>query len=198
MCLDSLPDPAVASAVGAIFLADAAAYGGMRYNLGGDRRISVFVDEVANVVNRPLIEILNKGAEAGIYTTCAMQTLADLVQRLGSEEAARMALGNLNNLVALRSKDRPTQDFIVETFGKTTIHSTRVGLNVGIDSHLVDFSSGYSKQVSETTEERVPADVIGKLPNLQYFASISGRLIKGRALIIDPGNTGHSRDGEDT
>ena len=75
--LDSLPDPAVASAIGAIFLADLAALAGIRYNLGGDRRISLFVDEISNVINQPLIEILNKGAEGGIYTTCAMQTLAE-------------------------------------------------------------------------------------------------------------------------
>ncbi|MBT9597768.1 MAG: conjugative transfer system coupling protein TraD, partial [Vitreoscilla sp.] len=136
MCLDSLPDPSVASAIGALALADLAARAGMRYNLGGYRRISLFVDEVSNVINQPLIEILNKGAEGGIFTTCAMQTLADLAKRLGSEAAARMALGNLNNLIALRSKDRPTQDFIVETFGKTAIHSLRVGLSSGGDTHL--------------------------------------------------------------
>lgn len=187
MCLDSLPDPAVASAIGAITLSDLAAYIGMGYNLGGNRRISLFVDEVANVINQPLIEILNKGAEGGIYTTVAMQTLADLAMRLGSEEAARMALGNLNNLIALRSKDRPTQDFIVETFGKTGIHSMRVGLNDASDAHLGDFTSAYSVQVSEAMEERVPVDMLGKLPNLQYFASIAGRLIKGRFQILDPG-----------
>jgi conjugal transfer pilus assembly protein TraD len=152
MCLDSLPDPSVATAIGALALADLAARAGMRYNLGGYRRISLFVDEVSNVINQPLIEILNKGAEGGIFTTCAMQTLADLARRLGSEDAARMALGNLNNLIALRSKDRPTQDFVVESF-----------------------------------EEMVPADVLGKLPNLQYFASVSGgRIIKGRFPILDP------------
>jgi hypothetical protein len=129
MCLDSLPDPSVASAIGALALADLAARAGMRYNLGGYRRISLFVDEVSNVINQPLIEILNKGAEGGIFTTCAMQTLADLAKRLGSEDAARMALGNLNNLIALRTKDRPTQDFVVETFGKTAIHTVRVGLS---------------------------------------------------------------------
>ena len=33
----------------------------------------------------------------------------------------------------------------------------------------------------------VPADVLGKLPNLQYFASVSGgRIIKGRFPILDP------------
>ena len=35
----------------------------------------------------------------------------------------------------------------------------------------------------------VPAEVLGKLPNLQYFASVSGgRIIKGRFPIIDPDN----------
>jgi conjugal transfer pilus assembly protein TraD len=187
MCLDSLPDPAVASSIGAIWLADLAAFAGMRYNLGGDRRIALFVDELSNVINLPLIEILNKGAEGGTHTTCAMQTLADLAKRLGSGEAARMALGNLNNLIALRSKDRPTQDFIVETFGKTAIHTMRVGLNSAADAHLGDFTSVYSAQVSESLAESVPADVLGKLPNLQYFASVSGgRLIKGRFPILDP------------
>ena len=32
---------------------------GMRYNLGIYRRIALFVDEVANVINQPLIEILH-------------------------------------------------------------------------------------------------------------------------------------------
>ena len=111
----------------------------------------------------------------------------DLAKRLGSEDAARMALGNLNNLIALRTKDRPTQDFVVETFGKTAIHTVRVGLSSGSDAHLGDFSSSYSTQLTESFEEVVPADVLGKLPNLQYFASVSGgRIIKGRFPIIDP------------
>ena len=187
MCVDSLPDPSVASAIGALALADLAARAGMRYNLGAYRRISLFVDEVSNVINLPLIEILNKGAEGGIYSTCAMQTLADLARRLGSEDAARMVLGNLNNLIALRTKDGPTQEFVVETFGSTSIHTLRVGLNHGADAHLGDFSSSYSTQITETQEEAVPADILGKLPNLHYFASVSGgRRIKGRFQIIDP------------
>jgi hypothetical protein len=194
MCLDSLPDPSVASAIGALALADQAARAGMRYNLGGYRRIALFVDEVSNVINQPLIEILNKGAEGGIFTTCAMQTLADLAKRLGSEDAARMALGNLNNLIALRTKDRPTQDFVVETFGKTAIHTVRVGLSHGSDAHLGDFSSSYSTQLTESFEEMVPADVLGKLPNLQYFASVSGgRIIKGRFPILDPDGDSRAR-----
>ena len=40
-------------------------------------------------------------------------------------------------------------------------------------------------QVTESLEETVPSDILGKLPNLQYFASVSGgRLIKGRFPIL--------------
>ncbi len=186
MCLDSLPDPSVASAIGALALADLAARAGMRYNLGLHCNISLFVDEVTNVINLPLIEILNKGAEGGIQTTVAMQTLADMAKRLGSEDAARMALGNLNNLIAFRSKDRLTQDFIVETFGQTGIHSVRVGMNSGSDVHIGDYSAGHSRMVSETMEDRVPASVLGQLPNLQFFSSIAGgRLCKGRFTLLE-------------
>jgi conjugal transfer pilus assembly protein TraD len=186
MCLDSLPDSAVASAIGALALADLAARAGMLYNLGQYRRVALFVDEVSNVINTPLIEILNKGAEGGIYTTVALQTLADLAQRLGSENAARMALGNLNNVFAFRTKDRLTQDFIVETFGKTGIHSLRIGQTDAADAHVGDFTSTTSAQLTETLEERIPSDILGKLPNLQYFASVSGgRLVKGRLALLD-------------
>jgi conjugal transfer pilus assembly protein TraD len=135
--------------------------------------------------HQPLIEILNKGAEGGFYTNCAMQTLADLARRLGSEEAPHMVLSNLNNLIALHSKDRPTQDFIVETFSKTAIHTLRVGINTAADTHLGDFTSVHTAQVGESLEETAPSDILGKLPNLQYFASVSGgRLIKGRFPIL--------------
>jgi len=187
MCLDSLPDPSVASAIGAMCLADLAARSGIRYNLGGYRRISLFVDEVSNVINQPLIEIMNKGAEGGIYTTAAMQTIADMAKRLGNQEAARMALGNLNNLIAFRTKDQPTQEFVNETFGQTAIHNMKVGCNTARDSHLGDFTMVESTQISEEMSELIPTSLLGKLPNLQFFASVSGgRLCKGRFTLLDP------------
>ncbi|MBB3122188.1 conjugative transfer system coupling protein TraD [Pseudoduganella violacea] len=189
ICLDSLPDPSVASAIGAMSLADLAARSGIRYNLGGYRRISLFVDEVSNVINKPLIEIMNKGAEGGVYTTAAMQTIADLAERLGSEEAARMALGNLNNMIAFRTKDQPTQKFINETFGQTAIHNMKVGRNTAHDGHLGDFTAVDSTQITEEMNELVPMSLLGKLPNLQFFASVAGgRLCKGRLALLDPGD----------
>ena len=62
----------------------------------------------------------------------------------------------------------------------------RVGINQGADTHLGDWSAGKSVQLTESMEERVPVDILGKLPNLQYFGAVAGRLVKGRFAILDP------------
>jgi conjugal transfer pilus assembly protein TraD len=186
VALDALPDPAVASAIGAIILADLAALAGMRYNLRQQAgRISLFVDEVSNVINRPLIEILNKGAEAGLRVTVAMQTFSDLAERMGSQDAARMALGNLNNLIAFRSKDLATQEYIIETFGKTYIQDLKLSRATSVDGHIHDFTASDKQDLSSTREDIVPTDALVRLPNLQFFASVSGgKLFKGRVPIL--------------
>ncbi|MDH4393207.1 MAG: hypothetical protein QE285_17515 [Aquabacterium sp.] len=57
--------------------------------------------------------------------------------------------------------------------------------------HLGDFSASHSTQLTESFEAMVSANVPGKLPNLQYFASASGgRILKGRFTILDLGEAG--------
>jgi len=98
-----------------------------------------------------------------------------------------MALGNLNNLIAFRTKDQPTQEFVNETFGQTAIHNMKVGRNTARDGHLGDFTMVESTQISEEMSELIPTSLLGKLPNLQFFASVSGgRLCKGRFTLLDP------------
>lgn len=190
VALDALPDPQLAGAVGSILLADLASLAGERYR-ESDRpsRVALFVDECSNVINRPLIEILNKGAESGIRTTCAMQTVSDLAARLGSDAAARMALGNFNNLIALRTKDRTTQEFVAESFGKTYIASTEAALTSSSKTGPAgEFSAGVTRRMTSVREDIIPEDALGKLPNCEFFASLAGgRLVKGRVpiLIVD-------------
>lgn len=188
VCLNSLPDPVVASAIGSILLADLAGCAGARYNNPdiNRHRVSLFVDECSNVMNRSLIEILNKGAESGIRTTCAMQTVSDLAARLGDINEARMALGNFNTLVSLRTKDRATQEFVAETFGRTYIANTSTTVSSASNPENPGrFTAGYSRQLSGSREEVIAQDVLGKLPNCEYFASLAGgRIVKGRIPIL--------------
>lgn len=192
VALDALPDPVLAGAVGAMLLADLASLSGRRYREeAAPSRIALFVDECANVAGDPLIELLNKGAESGVRTTCAMQTVSDLAARLGSDAAARMALGNFNNLIALRTKDRVTQNFVAETFGKTYIASTESALSSSSRTGpACAFSAGVSRRLTNERCEIIPTDLLGRLPNGEFFASLAGgRLVKGRIpVLLDDSN----------
>ena len=188
--LDSMPNPTVASTLACIWLADLANIAGRRYNLGlsalNSKRISLFIDEVSNIINVPLIEILNKGAESGIQTTCAMQTIADLAHRMGSVEAAHVVLGNLNNLIALRTKDQMTQKFVVETLGKTYIANQTLSINNRASDNLSpDYHSGLTRQMNTELEPIFPPEFLGKLPNCEAIVQVSaGYVYKTRCPIL--------------
>lgn len=190
--LDSLSDSAVGSAVGSLILADFAAVAGDRYNHGfpKDSRIKLYVDESSEVACNPLVQLLNKGRGAGVEVTLFMQTIADMVVRLGSEAHARQLLGNLNNMIALRTKDRGTQDFVVESIGETSIQKISRGHSTGSksDDGGMEFSGSISENVSDERTEIFPPALLGRLPNLHYIAMMAGgRLIKGRLSKIVTG-----------
>jgi len=184
--LDSLSNATVGSAIGSMILADYAAVAGDTYNYVDEKnmkRIQMFVDEAAEVVNLPLIQLLNKARGAKNTLTLAAQTLPDFIARMGNEARARQILGNCNNLIALRTKDRQTQDFIVETFGQTEIQvvSKSVGSGNRTEDHGIDFTTNVSYSVQEKSVDIFLPELLGMLQNLHYIAFMSGgRLIKGR------------------
>ena len=183
--LDSLSDGTVGSAIGSIILSDLTAVAGDIYNYstGKPKKIQLVVDEAAEVVNGPLIQILNKGRGAGFVTWLLTQTLPDFIARMGSEPKARQMLGNCNNLIALRTKDRQTQDFICETFGKTDIQVVSRSHAIGsrTDDGGLHFTGNASESLQQTSVDLIPPELLGMLPDLHYFASVAGgRIIKGR------------------
>ena len=199
VCLNSLPDPTVAGAIGSLLLADLASCAGERYNDTSIARttVSLFVDECSNVINRSLIEILNKGAESGLRTTCAMQTVADLAARLGSTDEARMALGNFNSLVSLRTKDRLTQEFVAETFGRTYIGNTAATLTSASDTaHPGHFTAGVPASLSpirRTTARATSSNASGISTNRNARNSPTGgtkKTFKSPFRTATPRSTG--------
>lgn len=193
--LDALTDATIAEAVGMLLLAGLSSLAGELYNDGrsGEKAvpISLFVDETANVINRPLVELLNKGREAGIQATCAMQTTADLEAMLGSRAKALQALGNLNTCLALRTIDPGTQQFVAELFGRT------LGERSGRTASLArepgvwgGMRSAAGATVASTETPLVDASRLKDLPNGEFFLSAGGRLYKSRAPILDPDGQG--------
>lgn len=186
--LDSLADSTVGSAIGSILLADLTAVAGDRYNYGIDsiKPINVFVDEAAEVINNPTIQLLNKGRGAGFRMTIATQTFADFASRLGDENKARQVLANTNNKIALRVQDAETQKYIADGIPKIKARSMMVRYGHNVDTAIHDtYTASYQEQSMEEEADLIPPAILSELPPLHYFARLSGgRTIKGRIPIL--------------
>ena len=185
--LDSLANKTISSAVGSMLLSDLTSVAAAIYNYGGSHKIFLLVDEASEVVNDPYIAMLNKSAGAGFINVAAIQTIPDLAARFESMDKARQMLGNFNNLVAMRIKDRVTQDFVTETFGQTYVYTQQKihATSSSTEKNITHFTGSVQERVTEALEDVLPTDVLGQLPNWQYIAAVSGgRLIKGRLPII--------------
>jgi len=185
--LDALSDSMVGSAIGSILVADLAAVAGDRYNYGvGLKPVNVFIDEAAEVVNDPFIQLLNKGRGAGLRLTVATQTFADFAARTGSEAKARQVLGNINNLIALRVLDAETQQYVTDSLPKTRLKS--VLRTQGSTTHSQNpllYTGNVGERLGEEEGDLFPPALLGQLPNLHYLAILAGgRIVKGRLPIL--------------
>jgi conjugal transfer pilus assembly protein TraD len=185
--LDSLSDTMVGSAIGSILVADLAAVAGDRYNYGVSLKpVNVFIDEAAEVVNDPFIQLLNKGRGAGLRLTVATQTFADFAARTGSEAKARQVLGNINSLIALRVLDAETQQYVTDSLPKTRLRSVMLTQGSTTSSHNpLLYTGNVGERLGEEEGDLFPAALLGQLPNLHYLARLAGgRVVKGRLPIL--------------
>ena len=185
--LDNLADATVGSAVGSILLADLTAVAAERYNHPSHKfPVNVFIDEAAEVLNKPAIQLLNKGRGAYFQVYVATQTIADLEVRTGSEAQALQALGNLNNLIILRTIDGKTQKYVSETIPKTSVKTLDQGYRSGATAEApMDFSATYTESLKETEADLMPAALLGLLPDLHYFCRMAdGTAWKGQLPIL--------------
>jgi len=189
--LDSLANSEVSAAVGSLLLADMTSVAAAIYDhdpeRGDKKKIVLMVDESAEVVNDPFVQMINKGRGAGFVVISAAQTISDYQVRLGSLEKVMQMMGNFNSLFALRLKDEASQEYVAENFGETYIKARQIVHTTSskTDTNITHFSGSVQQKVGESLEALVPPETFSKLPNWQYFASISGgRIIKGRLPII--------------
>lgn len=186
--LDNLADATVGSAIGSIILADLTAVAGDRYNydLTASKPVNVFVDEAAEVINQPTIQLLNKGRGAGFRMTIATQTFADFAARLGDENKARQVLANTNNKITLGVLDAETQKYIADGIPKIKVRSMSVRYGHNVDSNLHDeYQASYQEQATDEEADLIPPGILSELPPLHFFARMSGgRTLKGRIPIL--------------
>lgn len=186
--LDSLSNKIIGSAIGSILLADIASEAGAIYNFRDKKDIYLMIDEAAEVINEQGIQILNKGGGAGVKAFIATQTTADFDVVFGSEARTNQALGNLNNVLCLRVKDRGMAEWIAKSFGETSARNINYSQSTGSGSSstFTEFSGSSSQTISEVAIPLVSPDLLTRLPGLQYFAFVAGStLYKGRLPLLD-------------
>lgn len=186
--LDSLSDNMVGSAIGSLFLSDMTAVSGDRYNYGiqDNGPVTLIVDEAAELANDKLIQLLNKAGGSNIRLVIATQTIADFASKVGSKEKARMLLGNLNNTIVFRTIDGGTQEYLAEDFPQTYIRHIEYSqaMDTGTKD-LIDFGYRINESMKETEAPLVTPQNMGVLPNLEFFAKLSGGDIwKGRIPVL--------------
>ncbi len=103
----------VGSAMGSIFLSDLTAVAGDRYNYGvNNRPVNIFVDEAAEVINDPFIQLLNKGRGAKLRLFVATQTLLTSQLDWVAKTKRSRCWGTSTTSFALRIVDGETQEYI--------------------------------------------------------------------------------------
>lgn len=185
--LDSLPDAFVGSAIGSLIASELTAVAGERYNYGvNNRHLNLYIDEAAEVLNHSVVQLLNKGRGAMFRLFIATQTIADFSARLGSESKALQVLGNLNNLIVLRTLDTKTQEYITEGIPKTWVKYVMRTQGQNTDSNEPIVHGGnQGERLMEVEADLIQPALFGMLPNLEYVAKISGgRIVKGRIPIL--------------
>lgn len=188
MGLDTLSDQTVGSMIGSIILSDLTSVAGGRYNFGkgGTLKVNLIVDELGEVINAPLIQMLNKSRGAGFRCFLLTQTMSDITTKLGSEEFTEMALGNINNDIILRLKSGKTAEYFSEGLPEVMVKrmGTQYQTSVG-HNPVAEFGGRYGETMSEDYYALIPPWAFKVLPNLHYFGNFTGgALIKGRLPIL--------------
>ncbi|MDY0007855.1 MAG: conjugative transfer system coupling protein TraD [Spongiibacteraceae bacterium] len=185
--LDSLSDSTIGSAIGSILLADLTAVAGDRYNyrVAENIPVNVYVDEAAEVINKPTIQLMNKGRGAGFRLAIFTQTYSDFVARMGNKANADQVLGNTNIQISMRVLDTATQDYITKGLPEVPISRLDVSFRHGADTESpTTFSGGTTEGVKSNDMPLFPGPMLARLPNFHFVARLAGgRFVKAMIPI---------------
>ena len=187
--LNSLADTFTSSSLGSLLLAELANVASRAYNYSeGDMTpVQLFVDEASQVANQQLLQLLNQGRGAGFRVTFATQALSDLTSRLGSKDKTLQYLANVNSVIAFRSNDPATQEYLSELNPKTRVKYLMItqGSSITNGNDITHFTGNNGERLMEEEVRMIEPELFGLLPNLEYFARLpGGRLVKGRVPIL--------------
>ena len=191
--LGSLLGADSAGAVAKMALLDFQSYVGAKYAYGLDGGpISLFVDELADAVSPPFVQLLNKGRGAGLRIAGSTQTAADLEAALGSEARARQVVANANTIVQFRSPSLEDAAAFSALAGARLLPAVSDAesyepalFRSGLEP-VDDFRAVFGRQTAWRPSEFVPSWGVTSLPRFEFFVRSGARVAKGIAPRMTP------------
>ena len=196
--LDALTDPVIAGAFASSCLSDLVSLTGEIYKKGsitdepdflGDKKLPILLhlDEFNELVTGDeVIQLLNKAGGAGVMAHLYTQTLSDIEAKLGSSAKASQIIGNLQNIIMMRVREKETAELLTSQLPKVEVSSiTDVG-GTSDDGSLLSFQTNNSDR--KTTKEVPmiePSDVIGLPVGEAFMLNDGGQCRKLRFPMIE-------------
>lgn len=143
-----------------------------------DRRIWLFADEFPRIGRiQGITEILTNGRKHGLAPVLGMQTVAQLRDLYGKEQAS-VILACLSSILILRAPDAETADTMSRTIGEQDVERKTVSEN--------NKDRRKSTSVSRTTVRAVLPSQIAGLPNNHGYLRLPGNVSIARVQIPHP------------
>ena len=169
-------------------LSDLAAVAGAIYDHEPDpdaRKKHLYVDETSEVINMPLIQLLNKTRGAGFVCNIATQTIPDIVAGYGDQNLAYQVLGNINNILTLRIKDQDTIEYIAAKLPLTKIKYIMHTQGSNSQPSTIEFGGNIGERLMEEEQPYLPASILSSLPDLHMlYIGAEGHITKVKIPII--------------
>ena len=179
--LHCLKDSATGQALGKLLISDLAFVAG-ELNAQGDsdhHRVSIFIDEAAELAQESLVQLLNKARASKFSITLATQCVADLARRAGSAEAASQIIANCNNLISLRVNDPQSAKVIASVLPQTVI-AERSSSQSRSEGVALNDSYSTSRSVMQKESPLFPPSMLTQFPDFEFIARLAnGSFYKG-------------------
>lgn len=155
-----------ATTVGKVLLSMISALVGRKFSSGlkVSPPLCVYVDEAQSILYQGIEDIFAKAGGAGVWMHCFSQSVNQIYNVLGNQNAAKSILDNVNTKVFMKAPDEETATYVVKHFGQCNRFSPV--LNTG----------GGNLSVKETTEDLLTPLSVLSLNKRQFFmTTYSGR-----------------------
>jgi conjugal transfer pilus assembly protein TraD len=178
----------LANRIGRVILQDLTGFLGWRYAYADPATmppITIFVDELRDVVYPQFVDVLSKGGGAHARLILAQQSLADTEAALGTKALARVLSDNCNTRLWTRVADDQTALDATEGLGLCTVRvpETGVGLSFGGVGGL---SGSSQRRLVSRDVPLIRPTWLTALPRGEAFVRMKGEVWKLRVPLLTP------------